>query len=749
MMRQCITHSHPPFLFKKSSSSPLSLSTTPSTTNKSPSTLYDKIFNSHVVEWRSPSSALLFIDRHLVHEVTSPQAFAGLRASNRKVRRPDCTFAVPDHNVTTSKERLLKNGKIGDDEESLLQLAALKKNVQDFNIPNFQLLDKRQGIVHVVGPEQGLTQPGQTIVCGDSHTSTHGAFGSLAFGIGTSEVEHVLATQTLVQERSKNMLISVNGGSTLPFGVSSKDVILFIISKIGTAGGNGSVIEFGGPIIRGLSMEARMSITNMTIEAGARAGLIQPDEITIQYLKNRPFSPPSNSDKWKRACEYWLSELKSDVNAEYSGGIVNVNIQDIVPCVSWGTNPEQTVPVTGSVPNPTSQTDPARKAAYERAIEYMGLKPGQPITDIKVDAVFIGSCTNGRIEDLRAVANVVQGRKVSIPRAMIVPGSGLVKEQAEKEGLMKIFTEAGFDVREPGCSMCLGMNGDQLKPGERCASTSNRNFEGRQGRGGRTHLVSPAMAAAAAIAGKFVDVRKFGGGRSSSSSVRGFSSSSSSKVSGGGGGGGGKWNGAMTSFHVHEGIAIPMPQPNIDTDEIIPARHLKTILKTGLGFAAFEKRRYLDINCTQPDPEFVINKKQYQGGSIIIAGENFGCGSSREHAPWALLDLGIRVVIAPSFADIFYNNSFKNGLLPVVVGKNNGYDGLMKDALEGKKLKIDLEKCEIIRNNGEKIKFKLDDVRRENLLGGLDDVGVTLKKSEEKIKEYEEKRRREFGWMEQ
>ena len=700
------------------------------TAGKAPQTLFDKIFASHVVEWRSPTTALLFVDRHLVHEVTSPQAFGGLRAAGRKVRRPDCTLAVPDHNVTTSRERLVPNGKVGDDEESLAQLAALERNVKEFGVPNFALRDKRQGIVHVVGPEQGLTLPGQVIVCGDSHTSTHGAFGALAFGIGTSEVEHVLATQTIIQQKGRNMRVTVDG--QLAEGVSGKDMILHIISKIGTAGGNGSVIEFAGSAVRALTMEGRMSVTNMTIEAGARAGLIAPDETTLKYLKGRPFSP--KPEHWERASQYWLS-LASDAGASYDVE-VEIAAKDIAPCVSWGTNPEQTVPVTGTVPNPADQKDPAKRAAFERALEYMGLKPGQKMTDIPVDAVFVGSCTNGRIEDLRAVARVAKGKKVKDGvRAMVVPGSGLVKEQAEKEGVLQTLRDAGFDVREPGCSMCLGMNGDQLRPKERCASTSNRNFEGRQGRGGRTHLVSPAMAAAAAIAGRFVDVRSMGGVRAMSTA----SAAAKPRTN--------LWGGAITPFVKHTGLAAPMPQPNIDTDEIIPARHLKTVLKTGLGFAAFEKQRYTDKDCKVENPAFVLNKPEFREASIIVAGENFGCGSSREHAPWALLDAGIRVVVAPSFADIFYNNSFKNGLLPVALPNAADFDKVMQDAQARAKLTVDLENNAIVRPNGERIAFKVDATRRDMLLKGLDDIGVTLATSEASIRKYEEKRRAEFPWL--
>ena len=464
-------------------------------------TLYDKIWESHLVHAQADGTCLMYVDRHLVHEVTSPQAFEGLRVAGRKVRRPDATLAVPDHNVPTTPER--KQGIIKD-ETARVQVQTLADNCKEFGITYYAMDDKRQGIVHIVGPEQGFTQPGMTIVCGDSHTSTHGAFGALAFGIGTSEVEHVLATQTLIQRYAKNMLIRVNG-KLLP-GVTAKDIVLAIIGKIGTAGGNGYVIEYTGEAITSLSMEGRMTVCNMSIEAGARAGLIAPDEITFAYLKNRP-QAPQGAD-WDKAVAYWKS-LPSDTGAAYDREIV-LNAADIAPQVTWGTSPEQVLPITGTVPNPASEADESKKKAIERAIEYMGLVAGTSLSDIPVDKVFIGSCTNGRIEDLREAAAMAKGRKVSgsIKLAMVVPGSGLVKEQAEKEGLDKIFIEAGFEWREPGCSMCLAMNADKLAPGERCASTSNRNFEGRQGRGGRTHLLSPAMAVAAAITGKLTDIRK-------------------------------------------------------------------------------------------------------------------------------------------------------------------------------------------------------------------------------------------------
>ncbi|MEL6819160.1 MAG: 3-isopropylmalate dehydratase large subunit [Pseudomonadota bacterium] len=463
-----------------------------------PRTLYDKIWDDHVVHTGEDGTSLLYIDRHLVHEVTSPQAFEGLRLAERAVRAPEKTLAVVDHNVPTSPDRHLgiKN------EESRIQVEALAKNAADFGIEYYSETDRRQGIVHIVGPEQGFTLPGMTIVCGDSHTSTHGAFGALAHGIGTSEVEHVLATQTLRQKKAKNMLVRVDG--VAPEGVTAKDIILAIIGEIGTAGGTGHVIEFAGDAIKALSMEGRMTVCNMTIEGGARAGLIAPDETTFDYIKDKPRAPKGAA--WDMAMDYWKT-LVTDEGAHFDK-IVTLDAANLPPIVSWGSSPEDVVSIEGVVPNPDEIEDANTRSSKWRALEYMGLKPGTKMTDIELDRVFIGSCTNGRIEDLRAVASVVEGKKVAERvDAMIVPGSGLVKAQAEQEGLDKIFIEAGFDWREPGCSMCLAMNDDRLKPEERCASTSNRNFEGRQGFKGRTHLVSPAMAAAAAVAGRFVDVR--------------------------------------------------------------------------------------------------------------------------------------------------------------------------------------------------------------------------------------------------
>jgi 3-isopropylmalate/(R)-2-methylmalate dehydratase large subunit len=460
--------------------------------------LYDKLWDSHIVEARDDGSALIYIDRHLVHEVTSPQAFDGLRLAGRKPWRLSANLAVADHNVPTTE----RSGPIADP-ISRAQIEALDANCEEFGVTEFRMNDPRQGIVHVIGPEQGATLPGMTVVCGDSHTSTHGAFGALAFGIGTSEVEHTLATQTLVQKKARNMRVMVRG-QVAP-GITAKDIVLAIIGHIGTAGGTGCCIEFAGEAIQALSMEGRMTVCNMAIEAGARAGIIGVDDTSIAYVKGRPFAP--RPQHWDAAVAAWR-ELHSDADAVFDHEVV-IEAASITPQVTWGTSPEMVVSVDGCVPDPAKEADPTRRSGIERALSYMGLNANTPITDITIDKVFIGSCTNSRIEDLRAAAVQVRGKRVaaSVKLAMVVPGSGLVKKQAEAEGLDRVFTEAGFEWREPGCSMCLGMNADQLSPGERCASTSNRNFEGRQGAGGRTHLVSPAMAAAAAIAGRFVDLR--------------------------------------------------------------------------------------------------------------------------------------------------------------------------------------------------------------------------------------------------
>ena len=460
-------------------------------------TLYDKIWQSHLINEQDDGTSLIYIDRHLVHEVTSPQAFEGLRLSNRKVNSPKRTLAVADHNVPTLDRDLgIK------EEDSRIQVEELDKNVEEFQIPYFNMNDTRQGIVHVIGPEQGFTQPGMTIVCGDSHTATHGAFGSLAFGIGTSEVEHVLATQTLIQKKAMNMLINITGN--LEKIVTSKDLILYIIGKIGTAGGTGCVIEYSGNALRDMSMESRMTICNMSIEAGARAGMIAPDDITFNYLYEKPMAP--KNEDWDKAVNWWKT-LPSDPGAKFDK-IVDIDATKVTQTITWGTSPEEIVSIDGIVPNPDKISDEVKQNKIKRSIEYMGLTPGQKISDVEINTVFIGSCTNSRIEDIRSAAEIIKGKKVSTNvKALVVPGSGLVKKQAEEEGLDVLFKHAGFEWREPGCSMCLAMNSDKLNEGDRCASTSNRNFEGRQGKGGRTHLVSPEIAAASAITGKLTDPR--------------------------------------------------------------------------------------------------------------------------------------------------------------------------------------------------------------------------------------------------
>lgn len=709
------------------------------------------------------------------------QAFEGLRNARRQVRRPDCTLATTDHvrnflspmnhgrfltvvqNVPTTSRKNFKNvGQFVEEADSRLQCLTLEENVKAFGLTYFGLGDKRQGIVHIIGPEQGFTLPGTTVVCGDSHTSTHGAFGALAFGIGTSEVEHVLATQTLITKRSKNMRIQVDGGLTP--GVSSKDIILYVIGIIGTAGGTGAVIEFCGSAIRGLSMEARMSICNMSIEAGARAGMIAPDETTFRYLRGRPLAPVVDTPEWKKAVKYWTS-LKSDEGASYDDEVF-INAKDIVPTVSWGTSPQDVVPITGVVPDPETFETEAKKESAQRALEYMGLTPGTRMDDIELDKVFIGSCTNARIEDLRAAASIVGGKRVALnlKRAMVVPGSGLVKKQAEAEGLDRIFQEAGFEWREAGCSMCLGMNPDILSPKERCASTSNRNFEGRQGAGGRTHLMSPVMAAAAAIVGKLADVRSLTDQNAVPAKAspkvdvtpevsdiesdddfdrildlpEGSQSHDGSNTAGSSGG--------QTKFTVLKGIAAPMERSNVDTDAIIPKQFLKTIKRTGLGSALFHSLRYHDEGGEKVD--FVLNKEPYRHAKIlIVTGPNFGCGSSREHAPWALLDFGITCIIAPSFADIFFNNTFKNGMLPVAIPDQPTLEKIAEEARAGREIEVDLVNQRINNASGAKLAaFEVEEFRKRCLVNGLDDIGLTMQMGD-KIKRFEDRRTLDTPWL--
>ncbi|KAI1961485.1 3-isopropylmalate dehydratase [Ophidiomyces ophidiicola] len=729
---------------------------------KKPKTLYDKVFQDHVVNEQEDGTILLYIDRHLVHEVTSPQAFEGLKNAGRPVRRPDCTLATVDHNIPTTSRKLFKNvSEFVQEADSRLQCLTLEENVKDFGLTYFGLGDKRQGIVHIIGPEQGFTLPGTTVVCGDSHTSTHGAFGSLAFGIGTSEVEHVLATQTLITKRSKNMRVQVEG--ELPPGVTSKDVVLHVIGVIGTAGGNGCVIEFCGSAIRKLSMEARMSICNMSIEGGARAGMIAPDEVTFEYLRGRPLAPKYDSPEWKKAVKYW-SSLKSDEGAVYDKDVF-INARDIIPTVSWGTSPQDVIPITGVVPGPDNFDDEVKKAGARRALEYMGLTAGTRMQDIPIDKVFIGSCTNSRLEDLRAAASIVHGKKIAanIKRAMIVPGSGLVKEQAEQEGLDRVFLDAGFEWREAGCSMCLGMNPDILSPRERCASTSNRNFEGRQGAGGRTHLMSPAMAAAAAIVGKLADVRDFTNATPVSKCPspkvdvepeaedietedeldrildcpednEPHANTSVSKSSAG-----------LPKFTTLKGIAAHLDRANVDTDAIIPKQFLKTIKRTGLGSALFHALRYNEDGSENAD--FILNREPYRHSKILVSGENFGCGSSREHAPWALLDFGIKCVIAPSYADIFFNNTFKNGMLPIIIPDTAILKRIAVEAENGNEIEVDLVNQRINDAAGNVLAdFDVEEFRKHCLVNGLDDIGLTMQ-MEDKIKTFETNRTLESPWL--
>ncbi|KAG1755895.1 aconitase family-domain-containing protein [Suillus lakei] len=722
-----------------------------------PRTLYDKIWDDHVVDVNDDGLALIYIDRHLVHEVTSPQAFEGLKNAGRPVRRPDCTLATVDHNIPTISRKSYKSvDTFVVEPDSRAQVMQLEANVKDFGLTYFGLSDKRQD-PHGMRLIESYQLPGITCVCGDSHTSTHGAFGSLAFGIGTSEVEHVLATQTLLQRKGKNMRITVDG--ELVEGVGSKDVILHIIGVIGTAGGTGSVIEYAGSVFRNMSMEARMSVCNMSIEAGARAGMVAPDEITFAYLRNRPLAP--KGEEWDRAEAYW-STLRSDEGAKFDIE-VNINAADIPPTVTWGNSPQDVVAITGKVPDPSTMSDPSKRASAERALAYMGLQANTPMEDLSLQKVFIGSCTNSRIEDLRSAARIVlaagpDAKVASTVHAMVVPGSGLIKQHAEVEGLDAIFKRAGFDWREAGCSMCLGMNPDQLAPGERCASTSNRNFEGRQG-------ACPAMAAAAAMTGKLTDVRKFFGADAEEKIAAGpkltlasafdFLSEFTGPVteserpshtqtatptslppaSSGSG---------VSKFVIVKGIAAPLHNDNIDTDMIIPKQFLKTLKRTGLANALFFAQRFDPKTGGKTD--FILNKSPYDQAKILICtGKNFGCGSSREHAAWALNDFGIRCVIAPSFADIFRNNTMQNGMLPLPLSEEDCKD-LAADAEAGVEIEVDLEKQEVRRSGKPAITFSVDPFRRHCLVNGLDDIGLTLQR-EEAISSFEEKRSALWSWL--
>ncbi|PHH70970.1 hypothetical protein CDD80_5617 [Ophiocordyceps camponoti-rufipedis] len=725
--------------------------------DRNPQTLYDKVLSHHIVDEKLDGTILLYIGILFTksrHRFDAPFT-------------PLVSRLVLTNVPTTSRKGLKDIASFIEEDDSRTQCVTLEENVKDFGITYFGLGDKRQGIVHVIGPEQGFTLPGTTVVCGDSHTSTHGAFGALAFGIGTSEVEHVLATQCLITQRSKNMRIQVDG-ELMP-GVGSKDVVLHAIGQIGTAGGTGAVIEFCGSVIRRLSMEARMSICNMSIEGGARAGMVAPDDITFEYLRGRPLAPRFGSEEWDRAVAFWRS-LRSDADARYDIDVF-IDAKDIVPTVTWGTSPEDVIPITGCVPDPETFATDAKRAAGRRMLEYMGLTAGTPMRDIVVDKVFIGSCTNSRIEDLRAAAGVVAGRHIAsnIQRAMVVPGSGLVKRQAEDEGLDRVFVDAGFEWREAGCSMCLGMNPDILSPQERCASTSNRNFEGRQGAGGRTHLMSPVMAAAAAIVGKLADVRELTSGvekgatmnktlpsprmedihddqdddseadrlqdRPADSQPHTNTSVSSSSSAG------------LPKFLTLRGIAAAMDMVNVDTDAIIPKQFLKTIKRTGLGTALFHGLRY-DSTSGAEKTDFILNRHPWRTSRILVCtGSNFGCGSSREHAPWALLDFGIKCVIAPSFADIFHNNMFKNGMLPICLPLASDMEAVAAEARAGREVEVDLPAQEIRSADGNVLcRFDVEDFRKHCLVNGLDDIGLTMQLGD-KIGEFERVRSRVAPWL--
>ncbi|KAF8575339.1 hypothetical protein K439DRAFT_1398324 [Ramaria rubella] len=729
-----------------------------------PRTLYDKIWDQHVIHAQDDGSALIYIDRHIIHEATSAQAFESLRETGRPVRRPDLTIATVDHIVPTTSRKKMESVDAYLDEPDTQELCtALETNAKKYELQFFGIDDRRQGIVHIIAPEQGFVLPGITCVCGDSHTSTHGAFGAIAFGIGTSEVEHVLATQTLLQKKSKNMRVTVDG--TLHEGVTSKDVILHIIGKIGTAGGTGCVIEYTGSVFRDFSMESRMSVCNMSIEAGARAGMVAPDKVTFAYLKGRPLAPPPGPD-WDKAEQHW-NTLCTDEGAHFDVSVI-IDAADIAPCVTWGTSPQDVVPITGAVPDPTSFVDSRRENSARRSLKYMALEPGTRMEDIRLDKVFLGSCTNGRIEDFRSAASVIiaAGIGAQVPPdvyAMVVPGSGIVKEQAEAEGLDVVFKRAGFDWREAGCSMCCGLNQDRLNPGERCASTSNRNFEGRQGSGGRTHLLSPAMAAAAALNGRLTDVRKYNAIMANLEHGAGpqlkvtksldfihdvtpsaLPLSKSTLVSSGRKFENSVLTGAL-QFKALKGIAAPLEMENIDTDVIISVQFLKGLKRTGFGKYLFHALRVSPHTGEKTD--FILNRRPYDKSCILVCiGGNFGCGSSREAAPWSLKEFGIMCVIAPSFAEIFESNCFKNGVLPITLPLAEC--GLLHaDAMLTLPLEIDLQKLEIRRANGESpIRFQVDPFRRHCLLEGLDDIGLTLQKMEHIVR-FEGLRRREWPWL--
>ncbi|KAH8797954.1 3-isopropylmalate dehydratase, partial [Xylogone sp. PMI_703] len=729
-------------------------------------TLYDKIYQQHLVDPDNKLAPLQYVDAHLIFEVPTAQAFDNLKKNSRPVRRTDLTLATVDHNVPTDDRSQYRDAaSFVKEPAARTQITLLEKNVAEHGIKYFGMSDRRQGIVHVVGPEQGLTLPGSVIFCGDSHTPTHGAVGALALSGGTSDIEHVLATQTVLQKKYKNFRVRVEG--QLGPAVYSKDIILHLLGKIGMAGATGSVIEFCGSTIRNLSMEARMVLCNMSIEAGARSGLVAPDNVTYDYLKDRPLVP--SGDDWDKALIYWKT-LYSDEDAHWDCS-VDIDAADVVPSITWGTSPDDVIPISGMTPDPVNydQINPFKAAAIRRSLEYMGLKPNTRAVDIKIDRVFIGSCTNSRIEDLRAAARVAKGRRVAeTVYAMVVPGSGLVRQQAEEEGLDVIFKESGFDWREPGCSMCLAMNGDVLAPGERCASTTNRNFEGRQGAGGRTHLLSPSMAAAAAISGHMVDVRDFLGTENGSIEVTNQTLSGNkvksygpiktasplgspivtdeavanrpqehSKKS----------VGDIPKFDVLSSIPAPFDMQNINTDLIIPGDFLKTTKRSGLGPNLFRDLRYTTRK-GEENPEFILNQDPYRKSQILICtGENFGCGSSREHAVWSLSDFGFRCIIAPSIASIFFNNCGKNGVLAIALDDAEALKKIHVAGVTQRSVEVDLHNQEIRYGGGDIIsKFDVDPYTKHCLINGLDDIDNTLV-NEEKIYAFENKQKAKFPWL--
>ncbi|KAF4537154.1 Peptidyl-prolyl cis-trans isomerase [Lasiodiplodia theobromae] len=727
-------------------------------------TLYEKLFEQHVVCQQEDGQYLLYIDRHLIYECTSPQAFDGLRAKNRAVRRPDLSLATTDHTVPTSpRSGCTSTASYIQDADSLTQCLTLSRNARHYRIAHLPLSSARQGIVHVIGPELGFTQPGLTLVCGDSHTSTHGAFGALAFGIGTSEVQHVLATQTLLATKSRT--IRINVANRLRPHVAAKDLALAAIRALGgTAGGTGAALEFAGEGVAALDMEQRMALCNMAIEAGARTGLVAPDATTIAYLRWRPGCPAPGTAAWRDACRYWRT-LRSDDDAVFDRE-VHVDAAAVEPMVTWGTSPEHAVPVSAGVV-PKEAVDDGSSA---RALEYMGLEPGKRLTDLAVDVVFIGSCTNSRLSDLRAAAGVLRRARSqpavvapNVRRALVVPGSGAVKRAAEAEGLDQVFLRAGFEWREPGCSMCCGLNGDALRPGERCASTSNRNFENRQGAGGRTHLVSPASAAAAALMGRLCDVREVvaasaGEEEETAKPVRdiafqldwespsrweeqvdepqpqGLPSPPSSDA------------GGVNTFTSITGTPAPLDRANIDTDTILPVNFCKTIQRSGAGL--FHQLRHLP-GTTDEDPAFVLNQHQYRSATVLVAGPNFGCGSSREHAVWALQGFGFQCIVAPSFADIFYNNAFKNGLLPVKLPDKHAMALVLAEAKRARPITVDLVRQEI-RNEGCNViaTFDVEKHRKRRLIEGTDDISATLE-MEKDISNFERQRAEKLPWIDE